>query len=113
MDETISGKSPVGQRLSQIPKAELKFLVHNGKRVKISDEMSIGRDKNNSIVIDDPLVSRIHCKIRRIRTAWYIEDVGSKNGTWINDKRIKPGKAIRLNPDNVIKLGGRIEISLV
>ena len=113
MDETISGESPVGRRLSKIPKAELKFLVHDGKRVKLADEMSIGRDKTNTIVVDDPLVSRIHCKVRRIRTAWYVEDVGSKNGTWVNDKHIACGKAVRLNPRDVIKLGGRIEISLV
>ena len=113
MDETISGQSPVGRRLKRIPKSELKFLVHDGKRVKLTDVMSIGRDKGNSIVVDDPLVSRVHCKVRRIRTAWYVEDVGSRNGTWVNDKALSPGKAVRLNPDDVIKLGGRIEISLV
>jgi len=74
--------------------------------------MTIGRDRSSSIVIDDPLVSRNHCVIRRIRTAWYIEDLGSKNGTWVNGRKINSGRAVRLGENDVIKLGGRIEISL-
>ena len=113
MDETISGSSPVGRRLSGIPKSELRFLVHNGRRVRISDKMTIGRDRSNDIVIDDALVSRVHCIVRRIRTSWYIEDTGSKNGTWVNEKRIRMGKAVRINLHDSIKLGGRIELSLL
>ncbi len=113
MDETISGNSPVGRRLSRIRKNELKFLVHGGKRVRIVDEMTIGRERGNSIVIDDPLVSRVHCIVHRIRNSWYIEDAGSTNGTWINEKKLLPGKSIRLKPEDTIKLGGRIEVGLV
>ena len=113
MDETISGKSPVGRRLSRIRKSELKFLVHGGRRVRMVDEMTIGRDKSNTIRVDDPLVSRIHCIVHRIRNSWYIEDAGSTNGTWVNDKKILPGKSVRLKSDDVIKLGGRIEVGLV
>lgn len=113
MDETISGSSPVGRRLSRIRKSELKFLVHGGKRVRIVDEMTIGRERGNSIVINDPLVSRVHCIVHRIRNSWYIEDAGSTNGTWINEKKLLPGKSIRLKPDDSIKLGGRIEVGLV
>lgn len=112
MDETISGKSPVGRRLSRIHKSEQRFLVHNGRRVKLVDEMTIGRDKSNTITIDDPLVSRIHCIVRRIRSSWYVEDIGSTNGTWINGKQLIKGRAVRLNPDDIIKLGGRIEVTL-
>ena len=113
MDETISGESAVGRRLTKIRKNELRFLVHSGKRVRISDEMTIGRDKSNSIVIDDPLVSRVHCIIHRIRSSWYIEDAESTNGTWINGKRLKPGTSVRIESQDNIKLGGRIEIGLV
>ncbi len=113
MDETISGKSPVGRRLSQIHKKELRFLVHNGKRVRLTDEMTIGRDRSNAIRVDDPLVSRIHCIVHRIRNSWYIEDAGSTNGTWVNDKRLLPGRSLCLGSKDIIKLGGRIEVSLV
>ena len=113
MDETIQGSSPVGRRLSKIPKTALKFLVLRGKRVKLTDEMTIGRDRTNAITVDDPLVSRVHCTVRRIRQGWYIEDAGSRNGTWINERRLKPGKAVRLAPGDIIRLGGRIDISLL
>jgi len=113
VDETISGKSPVGRRLSKIKKKELRFLVHGGKRVRITEEMTIGRDKGNTIVINDPLVSRVHCIVHRIRNSWYIEDSDSTNGTWINDKQLLPGKSKRLEPRDTIKLGGRIEVGLI
>jgi pSer/pThr/pTyr-binding forkhead associated (FHA) protein len=113
MDETIAEVSPVGRRLKNVPKKSMKFLVHGGKRVKLTDVMTIGRDKSNAITIDDPLVSRVHCTVRRIRTGWYIEDAGSTNGTWLNGKRLRPGKAVRLAPKDIIKLGGRIEVSLI
>jgi pSer/pThr/pTyr-binding forkhead associated (FHA) protein len=113
MDETISGKSPVGKRLSRINKTELRFLVHDGKRVKLTDQMTIGRDKGNAIRVDDPLVSRVHCIVHRIRDAWYIEDAGSTNGTWVNEKRLTQGKSVRLGSKDVVKHGGRIEVSLV
>ncbi|MCK5735367.1 MAG: FHA domain-containing protein [Spirochaetaceae bacterium] len=113
MDETISGKSPVGRRLTRIQKKELRFLVHRGRRVRIADEMTIGREKGNAIVVDDPLVSRVHCIVHRIRNSWYIEDAGSKNGTWINERRLLPGKSIRLEQRDIIKLGGRIVVELV
>ncbi|PIE04697.1 MAG: FHA domain-containing protein [Spirochaetales bacterium] len=112
MDETIAGQSPVGQRLSSIPRTNMKFLVFQGKKVRMIDQMTIGRDKSNAITINDPLVSRVHCIVRRIRSAWYIEDAGSTNGTWVNEKRVMPGKARRLKPEDTILLGGRIEVSL-
>ncbi len=113
MDETIAGGSPVGKRLTNVGRKNMKFLVHGGKKVRLADIMTIGRDRGNAITIDDPLVSRVHCTIRRIRTGWYIEDAGSRNGTWLNGRKLKPGKAVRLTPDDVIKLGGRIEVSLI
>ncbi|MCG8453791.1 MAG: FHA domain-containing protein [Spirochaetales bacterium] len=112
MDETIISESPVGRRLTRIPKSEMRFLLHGGQRFDLADQLLIGRDAHCGIVVDDPLVSREHCIIRRIRTAWYIEDLGSTNGTQINAKPLKEGKALRLSPEDVIKLGGRIEISL-
>jgi len=49
---------------------------------------SIGRDVNNSIVIDDTFVSADHALLTFRGRAWYVEDRGSTNGTWVNGNRV-------------------------
>lgn len=50
--------------------------------------ISIGRDIINDIAINDPEVSRQHCELIRTSESYEINDLGSKNGTFVNGKRI-------------------------
>ena len=50
--------------------------------------INIGRHRSNDIRIDDPLISRLHAQIFRQGRIFYIRDMESKNGTYIDDKRI-------------------------
>ena len=50
---------------------------------------SIGRDVNNSIVVDDSFVSAEHALLTFRGRAWYVEDRGSTNGTWLNGQRVE------------------------
>ena len=66
-------------------------------------EFTIGRDSDNMLQLDNPGVSRYHARIRREGWPFYIEDLGSTNGTKINGKPI-PQKAS-------LKKGDKIGIS--
>lgn len=46
--------------------------------------MSLGRDVNNAIVIDDPYASSEHAILTFRGRAWYVEDLESTNGTFVN-----------------------------
>ena len=48
----------------------------------------IGRDVNNSIVLDDDFVSSAHAALTYRGRAWYVEDLGSTNGTFVNGARV-------------------------
>lgn len=48
------------------------------------DELSIGRDPSNEISLLDPLVSRRHCLIRRGEQAFLLQDLESRNNTFLN-----------------------------
>ena len=49
---------------------------------------SIGRDVNNSIVVDDEFVSASHAALTYRGRAWYVEDLGSTNGTFVNGSQV-------------------------
>jgi DNA-binding response OmpR family regulator len=48
----------------------------------------IGRWEDNDVVIDDRWVSRYHAQVRREGNEYVVQDLGSKNGTFVNGRRI-------------------------
>jgi len=112
-DETIIQDSPIGKRLVKIGHKNIRCLLFNGKEIKVTSKMTIGRDKQNDFVIDDSLVSRFHLEIQQIRGSYFAEDRDSSNGTWINGQKITPGKYIKLSPGDTLRLGNRIELTMI
>ncbi|MDB4738020.1 FHA domain-containing protein, partial [Verrucomicrobiales bacterium] len=73
--------------------AELHFKVSPKKIIPfklIGDLTTIGRDPNNSIVIDHPSVSPFHAEILFVHSEGQYEvfDLGSPNGTQVNEERV-------------------------
>jgi len=50
-----------------------------------SDEVLIGRDTVCDVQLSDENVSNHHARLRFHHSQWWLEDLGSKNGTFIND----------------------------
>ena len=49
---------------------------------------TLGRDVNNAIVIDDPFASTDHAVLTYRGRSWYVEDLGSTNGTFVNGRLV-------------------------
>jgi pSer/pThr/pTyr-binding forkhead associated (FHA) protein len=73
-----------------MPKLLLKFNAAVIKEIPFDkDSLSVGRKADNDIVIDNPAISGHHCKISVQGGTYFVEDLESTNGTFVNEKRIK------------------------
>jgi adenylate cyclase len=54
----------------------------------VGSSITIGRGADNDIVIDDKMVSRHHARLELQANTYLLMDLGSANGTWVNDRRI-------------------------
>lgn len=66
--------------------------------------ITLGRDiNNNDISINDPEVSRNHCRFVRTPSGYMLEDLGSTNGSFVNGQRLVGSRM--LNPGDIVGLG--------
>jgi len=72
-----------------MPKIIMKFNDAVIKEVPLEGEqLTIGRKAGNDLVIDNPAVSGHHAKVARVQAVYFLEDLGSTNGTFVNEKKI-------------------------
>ncbi len=81
-------------------------LVDSGEVAPVfnidSDVIQIGRIGDNDVVLPDPNVSRVHARVTRRGRSYYITDLNSTNGTWVNEMRVREAE---LSDNDVIRLG--------
>ncbi len=114
-EQEMKGKGPV--------KKQWKLILENLDTWEkfdfiFYDNIGIGRSRNSSeferflSVQDDPRVSKLHCAIIRKEDKLYLKDMGSRNGTYLNGRRIQ--QPIVIQRDDVIGIGEtKIEIRKV
>jgi ABC-type multidrug transport system ATPase subunit/ABC-type multidrug transport system permease subunit len=54
-----------------------------------ADQLTIGRDAANDVVLEDPNVSRFHAEVVSVPDGWELRDLGSRNGTRLNGSLIE------------------------
>ncbi len=71
----------------------------------IEGDISLGRSSRNDVVIKDKFVSKNHLLIREKNQRYYLEDLGSANGTFLNGVKIDPNELIELQNNDKIGVG--------
>lgn len=66
------------------------------------DDISIGRSQSCTLVLEDDFASGSHARLIRRGSDWYVEDLDSRNGTWIGNERL----------DQPVKLSAGMEIRI-
>ena len=87
------GDDDVQVHLDQLPTGIGTLVVRSG--VQAGDQFSLsgiltrlGRAEDSDISLDDITVSRRHAEITKIGGAYFVRDLGSLNGTYVNQRRI-------------------------
>jgi two-component system, cell cycle response regulator len=68
----------------------------------------IGRSSQCDITVDSTAASRKHCRVQYLNDSWWIVDLGSLNGTYVNDRPISQHKAHALAHGERIQVGDTI-----
>lgn len=71
----------------------------------IDGDISLGRSSKNDVVIKDKFVSKNHLLIRVKNQRYYLEDLSSANGTFLNGVKIDPNELIELQNNDKIGVG--------
>lgn len=80
--------------------------LKKGSIVPIYKETTIGRGKDNTIVIDDPFVSTRHARIILKNNSYFLEDRNSTNGTVLNGEKLT--NITKLKKEDQIEIGKMI-----
>jgi ABC-type multidrug transport system ATPase subunit len=51
--------------------------------------VGLGRDPRNDVVLDHPMISRFHAALEWQAGSWYVKDLGSSNGTFVNERAVQ------------------------
>lgn len=85
-----------------MPKLMLKFEAAFIREIKLDKpSFTLGRKPDNDIVLDNAAVSGHHCKMYESGGTWFVEDLNSTNGTFVNGKKtlkcgLKAGDTVNL-----------------
>ena len=67
--------------------------------------MEVGRQAGSYLLIDHEFVSRRHAEISFVNERYTVRDLGSSNGTFVNEARLEAGKAHTLKPGDRVRFG--------
>ena len=78
-----------------------------GARFPVCAEgLSLGRDPDCTVVLDDANISRFHARLVFHNSAIWVQDVGSRNGVFLNEKRVVRHK--QFSPGDELVIGEHV-----
>ena len=81
------------------------LVLPDGSSWELNEDISIGRDPANDLVLPSKSVSRRHAVISHDASRWFVQDCGSFNGTVLNGGRLQPGVPLPLRHADRLEIG--------
>jgi putative peptide zinc metalloprotease protein len=80
-----------------------ELIAGDGSRIPLTRTLTLGRDRENDVALDDPSVSRRHARVRLEAGVPVLEDAGSSHGTFLDGRPIDGPRELRAG--SLIQLG--------
>ena len=68
-----------------------------GRTIALEGGITVGRSEAADLSIPDHFVSHMHCRILRRGAYHFVEDLGSTNGTFLNDRRVDADAQLKVH----------------
>ena len=104
-----SASSPAPQPAMPNPSSALEIIdpaessFYEGTTFPLDHYSTVGRNADNTIAIDDGFVSGSHAELVFDGGGWWLQDLGSTNGTLLNNQPVR--SRVRLSNGDIIQFG--------
>jgi hypothetical protein len=80
-----------------------------GQELHLSNPaLLIGRGADSDVVLAEQGISRQHARLERGARGWAVTDLGTTNGTFVNEQRIPPREPVPLGPGDRLRIGSSV-----
>src|SRR5690348_5885377 len=76
-----------------------------GHHIELEPVTTIGRGPTNTIVLEDSRISSEHTRLTYHDRQWWVEDLGSRNKTFLNGNQVPVGQSVPARPGDLLVLG--------
>ncbi|HJL14685.1 MAG TPA: FHA domain-containing protein [Sandaracinaceae bacterium LLY-WYZ-13_1] len=80
----------------------------DGRRVTLGPRTLVGRGTLSTLQLDHPSVSAEHASVYWHDDAWFVRDLGSTNGTFVDGARVEPGEKRRITAGSTLRFGDSV-----
>jgi ABC-type multidrug transport system ATPase subunit len=91
------------------PPFALRLLTDGGEGERewlAGEKVTVGRESDSEITLRHPQVSRMHAALSQAGDGYYLEDLGSTNGTYVDGRRLTAGERVLLQGGERVRFGG-------
>ena len=106
---TTTGSPPAAQAAMPRPASALEMIepaessFYEGTTFPLDHYTTVGRHADNTIAIDDSFVSGSHAELAFDGGGWWLQDLGSTNGTRLNNQPVR--SRVRISDGDIIQFG--------
>jgi pSer/pThr/pTyr-binding forkhead associated (FHA) protein len=84
-----------------------------GDRLPLLPVTTLGRALTNTVVLADSFASAEHARLTQRDDRWWLEDMDSRNGTFLNQVRLQPGRPVAVVEGDLLGVGSiRLRVRL-